>query len=182
MEILTERLLLREILESDYQFIYELETNGFTQRYESDRIPTKEEIDKGFAGMLESQIKEPRTKYSMLIVRLSDKKTVGRVVIFEIDSSIREWEMGWFIHPHHAGNGYAPEAARALLEYAFNKLNAHRVQALCNDENTSSEKVMIKIGMIKEGTCRGVRLLNNKWYGSHIYSLLDSEFFQNIDQ
>jgi len=32
--------------------------------------------------------------------------------------------------------------------------------------------------MIKEGTCRGVRFLNNCWHGSHIYSLLDSEFIK----
>lgn len=63
-----------------------------------------------------------------------------------------------------------------MLEFAFNELKVHRIQALCNDENINSEKVMIKIGMIKEGTCRGVRVLNNRWYGSHIYSLLENEF------
>lgn len=139
-------------------------------------MPTKEEIDRKFSRILESINKVPRTKYTLIITRLDDLKPVGRVIIWEIDSSIKEWEIGWDVHPDYIGKGYAPEAAKALLEFTFNELKAHRVQALCNDKNINSEKVMIKIGMKKEGTCRGVRLLNNCWYGSHIYSLLDSDF------
>jgi len=176
MKIVTERLCLRDVTEKDYDFIYELDNNEFIQRYESDTMPTKEEIDKKFSKILESISTTPRTYYSLIITRLSDLAPVGRVVLWEIGSSIKEWEMGWDVHPDYIGNGYAPEAAKALLEFAFNELAVHRIQALCNDKNSNSEKVMIKIGMIKEGTCRGVRFLNNCWYGSHIYSLLDSEF------
>lgn len=175
MEIMTERLCLREVDENDYDFICELENNEFIQRFERDTLPSKEETDKKFSKILESINKVPRTKYTLIISRLSDLKSVGRVIMWEIDSSIKECEIGWDVHPDYIGRGYAPEAARALLEFAFNKLGVHRVQALCNDANINSEKVMAKIGMKKEGTCRGVRFLNNCWYGSHIYSLLDSD-------
>jgi len=181
MEIVTKRLCLREVTEEDYDFIYELENNEFVQRFEADTMPAKEDIDKKFSKILESVNKTPRTYYSLIITTLPDHKPVGRVVLWEIWSDIKEWEMGWDVHPDYIGNGYAPEAARALLEFAFNNLGAHRVQALCNDKNSNSEKVMIKIGMIKEGTSRGVRFLNNCWYGSHIYSLLDSEFKESME-
>lgn len=175
MELKTRRLYIREISELDYDFIYELETSEFTQKYESDKLPSKEEVDKTFADILESKSKDPREKYSLLVTRLNDHIPVGRVVIWQIDSSIKEWEIGWFVHPNHSGNGYATEVAKALLDFAFENLNAHRVQALCNEQNTSSENVMKKIGMQKEGTLRGVRRLNNKWYGMHVYSILDSD-------
>lgn len=177
MEIITDRLCLREVTNKDYDFIYGLDTNEFIQRFESDTMPAREDIDKKFVKILDDINKTPRTRYTLIITTLPDYKPVGRVIIWEIDPVLREWEMGWDVHPDYIGSGYAPEAARALMEYAFKELGVHRVQALCNDTNINSERVMIKSGMIKEGTCRGVRLLNNRWYGSHIYALLDSDFF-----
>lgn len=176
MQIITDRLCLREVIESDYKFIHELETSEFIQKFESDTIPTKEAIDKKVSNILHSIVQIPRTKYTLIITKLPNYEPIGRVVLWQIDSSIKEWEIGWDVHPDNIGKGYAPEAARAMLEFAFKELGVHRVQALCNDKNINSEKVMIKIGMKKEGTCRGVRLLNDCWYGSHIYALLESDF------
>jgi ribosomal-protein-alanine N-acetyltransferase len=176
MEILTERLRVREVLESDYGLFEELETHELCLKYESDTVPEKEWIDNKFRETFEDKDKLPRVRYRMIIEKLSTNEPVGRVVLWKIDDSIREWEIGWDVHPKFWGQGYASEAGKAMLKFAFNNLKVHRVQALCNDQNICSEKVMLKIGMIKEGTCRGVRLLNNCWYGSHIYSLLESEF------
>lgn len=176
MEVLTSRLRLREITESDYNFFVELETNESCLKYESDIVPTKDSVDKKFRETLEIINSVPRVRYRFMITYLDTNEPIGRVVLWKIDDSINEWEIGWDVHPRYWGNGYAPEAAMAVLEFAFNDLRVHRIQALCNDQNISSEKVMIKIGMKKEGTLRGVRLLNNNWYGSHIYSILESEF------
>ena len=175
MNIFTDRLCLREFVAEDYDFFFELETSEFIQKFESDTIPTKEEIDEKFSKILKCINKIPRNRYYLVITKLPDYQPVGKLGFWEIDPSIREWEIGWDIHIDHIGKGYAPEAAKALMKFGFNKLNAHRIQALCNDKNTNSEKVMMKIGMKKEETCRAVRLLNNNWYGSHIYSLLDTE-------
>ncbi|MEW8955954.1 GNAT family N-acetyltransferase [Clostridium sp.] len=176
MEIVTDRLCLREITEKDYDFFFELETNESCLKYESDTIKLKEAIDKKFSEAIDEINKIPRVVYRFIISDLYSNESIGRVILWKIDDSINEWEIGWDVHPNYWGNGYAPEAARELLKFAFNNLKIHRVQALCNDQNINSEKVMIKIGMIKEGTCRGVRFLNNCWYGSHIYSLLEDEF------
>lgn len=58
-------------------------------------------------------------------------------------------EVGLFyvIHPDHRRNGYAAEAASALIEYAFQSLNLQRVIATTSYENQSSQAVMRKIGM-----------------------------------
>ena len=175
MEIITDRLCLREVKENDYDFFAELESNEACIKYESDAVPTKDWIDKKFHETLEDINIVLRVRYRLMITKLATGESVGRIVLWKIDDSIKEWEIGWDVHLKHWGNGYAPEAAKAVLKFAFNELKVHRVQALCNDQNSSSEKVMIKIGMKKEGTLRGVRCLNNRWYGSHIYSLLGSD-------
>ena len=59
----------------------------------------------------------------------------------------RVFEIGWTIRNDMRGKGYATEAAKALMDYAFEELNAEVVQAHCDSRNLASEKVMKKIGM-----------------------------------
>ena len=64
-------------------------------------------------------------------------------------------EFGYSLHPDHWGRGYAPEAARKLVDLAFAKFGAHRVQATCWVQNARSAKVLRKLGLRKEGRLRG---------------------------
>lgn len=63
-------------------------------------------------------------------------------------------EMGYWIGEEYWGNGYATEAVCALIEFAFEEKNFHRVFARRFSSNTSSGKVMTKAGMTYEGTQR----------------------------
>ena len=63
------------------------------------------------------------------------------------------WEPGWpgleavwFIAPSRWGRGYAPEAARAALRFAFEVHNADRVVSVIRSDNTASIRVAEKIG------------------------------------
>jgi len=56
-------------------------------------------------------------------------------------------EVNYFVAPQHRGRGFAPEALRALLSFGFNDLGLLRIQARCDLDNLSSERVMQKIGM-----------------------------------
>ncbi|MCG8639342.1 MAG: GNAT family N-acetyltransferase, partial [Desulfobacterales bacterium] len=88
---------------------------------------------------------------------------------------MREWEIGYALHPDHWGNGYASEAAKLLLKYAFENLNAHKVVGFCNADNKKSASLMERIGMKRDGILREGRILNNKWYDEYVYSILDKE-------
>ncbi len=61
-------------------------------------------------------------------------------------------EMGlfWLIDPAHQGHGYATEAARALIDYAFTEMNLKRIVATTAYDNHASIGVMRKLGMIIE--------------------------------
>lgn len=63
-------------------------------------------------------------------------------------------EIGFFIHPSRCGNGYATEAGKAALDWAF-KDGAHRVQGSCWTKNVASIHVLRRLGMRKEGRLRG---------------------------
>jgi RimJ/RimL family protein N-acetyltransferase len=105
-----------------------------------------------------------------------DDTARGQVKLRRLNSEIREWEIGWQIHPADWGHGYATEAARAVLAYAFNVCQAHRVAAFCHVDNLASVRVMQKLGMQQEGKLRATSWLHNAWHDEWVYAILDSDW------
>jgi len=176
MELRTNRLIIRDFLKTDFDFYKDLEQAPSTYQYESDLMPSDDELYNRFNDILELQKSENREKWSLIILDNQSLNPIGRIVLWEVDSSIREWEIGWYITNTYQNHGYATEAAHKMLEFAFNELKAHRIQALCHHLNKASEKVMRKLGMKKEGELRAIRFMHQKWVNMSIYSLLEDEF------
>lgn len=61
-------------------------------------------------------------------------------------------DIGWRLKKSAWGKGYATEAARACLEFAFGAAGLDEVYAMCTNSNAASEAVMRKIEMEKVGT------------------------------
>jgi RimJ/RimL family protein N-acetyltransferase len=86
-------------------------------------------------------------------------------------------EIGWVISPKHQGRGYATEAARALMDFAFRTLRCHRVIATCQPENVASWRVMEKLGMRREAHFRqGLYRETGEWWDEYFYALLADEY------
>lgn len=75
-----------------------------------------------------------------------DGKVIGGVNL-EYCPETDAYEIGWTLNKDYRCKGYATEAARALMDYGFDKLNARCIQAHCDSRNIASEKVMKKLGM-----------------------------------
>ncbi|WP_139417694.1 GNAT family N-acetyltransferase [Agromyces laixinhei] len=85
--------------------------------------------------------------------------------------------IGYMLDPAHAGNGYATDIARALLDLAFGELGVHRVTAGCYADNVASWRVMEKLGMRREQ--QGVRdswHAELGWIDGLTYAILDEEW------
>lgn len=63
-------------------------------------------------------------------------------------------EVGFALGSRFGGLGYMPEALQRVCEAAFEDPRVHRVQALCDEENRRSSRVMEKVGMELEGTLK----------------------------
>jgi RimJ/RimL family protein N-acetyltransferase len=174
MQLTTPRLLLREMRESDLDAFTTFYSDPLYQRYEGSpmtRAQVREKLEKAIASSLE----EPRKRYRLAITILPEDTAKGLISLSENNPSIREWEIGWGLHPACWGKGYTPEAARAMLSFAFSELKAHRVTAFCHADNHASIRVMEKIGMQREGRLRQVRWLNDQWWDEYVYSIVESE-------
>ncbi len=84
--------------------------------------------------------------YGMWAVELADTgEFIGRVGLHNPDGW-PDLELGWMLRPEFRRQGYASEAARAALGFAFQQVGAERVISLIRTENTASERVARRLG------------------------------------
>jgi RimJ/RimL family protein N-acetyltransferase len=86
-------------------------------------------------------------------------------------------ELGWALHPEHAGQGYATEAVHALLRLCFDDLGLRRVTANCFADNEPSWRLMERVGMRRElHTVNESLHRSGEWLDGLGYALLASEW------
>jgi ribosomal-protein-alanine N-acetyltransferase len=89
----------------------------------------------------------------------------------------RRAEIGYALHSDdYKQKGLMTEALRAVLNYGFDEMNLHRIEALVGAENTASQKLLANFGFVKEGVLRQHYVVNGVPEDSVAYSLLKTEF------
>jgi len=140
----TERLILRPLDESDAREIFAMRSDADVMRFI--REPQKnigESID--WINLVSSRWADEKTGFCAVIERRG-KKFVGWCGVWRLEET-GETEIGYAVAKKFWGKGFAAEAARRFLEYAFAELDAERVVAVARPENAASIRVMEKIGM-----------------------------------
>ena len=149
----TERLILRDYCEDDFNEYYRLKTDSKTMYYLQDiQLHTKEEAYEDFHKVLEDMSKFDRKFYFMHMELKDSHEQVGSVGYTVMNDTPvgKIVGAGYFIYPKFWGKGYTTEAFRRVLEFAFCNNNVYRVSTGCLAENIGSERVMQKCGLIKE--------------------------------
>ena len=82
----------------------------------------------------------------------------------------RVGEIGWTLAPEVRGQGYATEAARAVLELALGQLGFTRVEARLDARNRASAAICERLGMQLEGVLRENMYLKGEWTSEAIYA------------
>lgn len=175
MQLTTQRLILRDFRESDFDALRALEAHPSTYHYEETN-PSEEVTRLQLEKMIEQQNETQRKYYRFGITIPPQDVVKGRIALVHTNHSICEWEIGWAIHPDEWGKGLATEAARSMLGFAFEKLDAHRVIAVSHASNQVSIRIMEKLSMTREGHLRETRQWHGAWSDDVIYSILDREW------
>ena len=85
-------------------------------------------------------------------------------------------ELGWVLHPDFQGRGYAREAAGAVLDFAFETLNPHRVEAFLDARNAASAALCERLGMRREATHPRGGVQRRRVAGHRVYGVLRREW------
>jgi RimJ/RimL family protein N-acetyltransferase len=81
------------------------------------------------------------------VVHKSTQRVIGESGVTYIPGHGRDIEIAWIFNRQYHGNGYATEAARAVMQFAFKQLNLPLVYALIERENARSIGVANRLGM-----------------------------------
>ena len=146
----TNRLLLREILPTDVDSLFELDNDPEVHRFLGNNpIQTKEQAAEMIAFIRQQYIDNGIGRWAVI-----DKQTNSflgwaglKLITEQTNNHINYLDVGYRLIKKYWGQGIATEAARASLAYAFNELQAPAVYAITDSNNTASHHVLLKVGL-----------------------------------
>jgi [ribosomal protein S5]-alanine N-acetyltransferase len=172
----TERLLLREFGADDAEALFSVESEPEVARYQSFEPRTLDQSQAFVRGAAEMATRSPRSVYELAVVRRADEQLIGRVG-FEVSGGHGRQGVLWYtLRPDCWGQGYATEAARALVTYGFSELGLHRVQADCDPDNAPSWRLLERLGMRREAHHLEWVWHKQRWVDSYEYAVLAREW------
>lgn len=153
MRLETERLIVRSWKDEDRAPFTEVISDPVVRRFFPE-VGTRADADAGIDRAIARLAEHGMTFQA--VERKADGVFIGMTGLAPIREPIRsvipsgpEIEIGWQLGKAFWGQGYAPEAARACLQFAWDVLNAREIVAFTAVVNLPSRRVMEKIGMVR---------------------------------
>ena len=123
-------------------------------------------------------IKTPYELGSWAIVLKSSNKMIGTIELYNYIYRFKA-ELGYSINPAFWGCGFATEAAREVISYAFEFLELKRIEVGTFVDNYQSQRVCEKLGFIKEGIARsGYVRYDGKIFDKLIFGMTNEEYLK----
>jgi ribosomal-protein-alanine N-acetyltransferase len=170
----TDRLIVRPFRESDYADLFEYLSLEETYRFEPGNPVSPEE-----AKEIALKRSDSVNWWAVTLKDNTNHKLIGHISLFQTEPEVfRAWEIGYIFNPEYHNRGYATEACRAVIDYVFTNLDAHRIVANCNPENRASWRVLEKCGLTREATRRKNAFFRTDengdpiWFDSFEYAIL----------
>jgi ribosomal-protein-alanine N-acetyltransferase len=180
IEIITKRLLIRDHIEEDLNSMHEILSNKKIMFYLPE-IKTKninESRNSLYIAINEANSNN-RTKYFFAIIDKVTQDYIGEIGLTKtIESNVMN--LGYFIKETYWGKGIVTEASREVISYAFSNLDALKIETGCIVDNKASERVMNKLGMIKNVELKRHVLLHKKLYDRVEYKLMKEEWLKLV--
>ena len=115
-------------------------------------------------------------RLSWAVTTHADESLVADVTMILTSVEHCQLEIGYTVHPDHQGRGYATEAARALIDFGFGVVGAHRIVGRIDARNHASAAVLEHAGMRREAQLRENELVKGIWTDEVIYAVLFDEW------
>ncbi|RZJ33381.1 MAG: N-acetyltransferase [Flavobacterium sp.] len=173
-ELETERLLLKPITPKIIEDLFSSKTQktiiDFFQFSEDDFQDLKLKFEKGMETYRISF-------FYFLLVEKSSNQILGECGFHTWNMSHNRADIFYSLRNDHSKNkGYMTEALKMVLQFGFQNLNLHRVQALVASYNIPSLKLLKKFNFTKEGIARQDYIVDGVHEDSECHSLLKQEW------
>jgi ribosomal-protein-alanine N-acetyltransferase len=167
----TARLRLRPFTSGDADALFAVHSSAYVLRYWDAPPWTERERAQRFIVACRKMAEEG-SGARLAIDRVSDGAFIGWCGLSRWNPDYRSASMGYCLDDAAWGHGYATEAARTLLQWAFDTLDLNRVQAETDTRNAASARVLEKLDFVREGTLREDCVVNGEVSDSWVYGLI----------
>ncbi|MBV8251835.1 MAG: GNAT family N-acetyltransferase [Chitinophaga sp.] len=141
----TTRLVLRELEPTDDAAILDLRSNKAVNRY-LDREPTKDLLAaQQFITTINNGVANGEGLY-WGITSKEDLHLIGTICLYDFNVENSSVEIGYELHPSWQGKGIMHEAMSAVIQFVFDKMNAHFINATVAAANQPSIQSLLRHG------------------------------------
>lgn len=172
----TQNLILRKILISDCQDMYDYSSRPETSQYLLWTPHKSLRFTKKYISYLQGEYKDENF-YDFALVDKKTNRMIGTCGFTSFALEHNSAEIGYVLHPDFWGKGLAKEAILRVMAFGFAELRLHRITAKIMTGNNASRRVAEKCGMRHEAThIDGMRIKGN-YETIEEYAILAKEFF-----
>ncbi|HWA18481.1 MAG TPA: GNAT family protein [Devosia sp.] len=173
----TQRLRLRPFNRGDVDAVFAYRSRSDVAEYLFDLPMSHDEVTEAVRGRTaQIAFMNEGDKILLAVERRDDGRLIGEVSLIWRSAADRQGEIGYILNPEAQGQGFATEAGHALLQFAFEGAELHRVYARCDARNVASWRVMERLGMRREAYFREHARFKGGWDEEMIYAILEDEW------
>lgn len=173
----TDRLRLRPITLEDVPMVFDnWVQDPEVARYVTWEVHRSQEVTEGYIGSLVAAYASQESSYDWGIEVKETGELIGSLSFVGVSDRDQVAELGYCLGRNWWGQGYMTEAVAEILRFAFEEVGFNRVQAVFDQRNPASGRVMEKVGMIYEGTMREVRKVKGEFVTIKLYAILKSDW------
>ena len=177
----TERLLICDHKPEDLEHMHPLMSDPVAMYYLEDIWTYDiEDTRRNLEAAISEATSEKRVKYFFSMIEIKSNRYMGEIgFTTRLDTPEgKVVNLGYFILPEFWGRGFTTEAASEVIRYAFEEAGVVKIETGCIKDNAASEKVMQKLGMIKEAEFRNYVWHDNRLKDRVEYRLLKDEWLK----
>jgi ribosomal-protein-alanine N-acetyltransferase len=162
---------LREIVMENSEDLLKLRSDIDAMKYIDRPIPKSISEMHELVTKIQEGVKN-NTAVAWGISLIHKNELIGTMSYHRIDLQNHRAEIGYLLNPKYWKTGLMSEAMVVTLDFGFNKMNLHSIEANVNPNNNASIALLKKFNFIKEAYFKENYYFNGKFLDSGIYSLL----------
>ena len=168
----TERLVLRQMTMNDAPQILVLRSDERILRYLIISKCLNEEEAMQFIDKINKSVSRSESYYWGIAQKNEEGKLIGTICIWNISEENSRAEIGFVLHPDWQGTGLMNEAVKTVLDFVFDKLRIHSIEAEVHPGNLASKKLLKKQGFVKDASSKENIFSNDGSPATELYSLI----------
>lgn len=171
----TARTLLRPLRLEDSEAMYEIYSDPETMEYWSSQ-PVKS--IEGARKLVQADVDWVKQGSAVLwaIAEPSSNKALGKCVLFQFSKENQRAELGYVLNRERWGIGLMTEVMTKVIDFAFDELGLHRLEADTDTLNAGSLALLGKLGFQQEGVFRQRWKVYGEWQDSAMLGLLKPDW------